>query len=110
MSYSKHTCRRVDEASFKKLERLFDMAMSDPMSEPDAQPRALIKARNKVCLAGGLLARFFDGRQKLLEQHLTSGEKAENLLATDDAGRLVQRALRTVSDILPTFVHVSADL
>ena len=56
------SCRQVDEASFRKLERLFDMAMSDPMSEPGAQPRALIKARNKVRLADGLLVRFLGCR------------------------------------------------
>ena len=45
------------------------MAMSDPMSQPGAQPRALIKARNKVCLDDGPL---FDGSHMLLKQHLTS--------------------------------------
>ena len=56
----------MDEASFRKLERLFDMAMSDPMSEPGAQPRALIKARNKVRLAGGLLARCLGCKDNML--------------------------------------------
>ena len=42
------------------------MAMSDPMSEPGAQPRALIKARNKVRLAGGLLARCLGCKDNML--------------------------------------------
>ena len=41
-------CRQLDEASYKKLEKLFDMAMSDPLNDQEAQPRALIRAKNKV--------------------------------------------------------------
>ena len=41
-------CRQLDEASYKKLERLFDMAMSDPLNDQDAQPQALIRAKNRV--------------------------------------------------------------
>lgn len=41
-------CRQLDEASYKKLERLFDMAMSDPLNDRDAPPQALIRAKNRV--------------------------------------------------------------
>ena len=41
-------CRQVDEASYKKLERLFDMAMSDPMNDREVQPQALIRAKSRV--------------------------------------------------------------
>ena len=41
-------CRQVDEAGFKKLERLFDMAMSDPLNDREAQPQALLRAKSRV--------------------------------------------------------------
>lgn len=41
-------CRQLDEASYKKLEKLFDMAMSDPLNDQEVQPRALIRAKNRV--------------------------------------------------------------
>ena len=41
-------CRQLDEAGYKKLERLFDMAMSDPLNDREAQPQALIRAKNRV--------------------------------------------------------------
>lgn len=44
-------CRLLDDANYKKLEKLFDMAMSDPLNDQDAQPRALIRAKNKVWFA-----------------------------------------------------------
>ena len=48
-------CRQLDEASYKKLEKLFDMAMSDPLNDQEAQPRALIRAKNKVRSKGSSL-------------------------------------------------------
>ena len=78
------------------------MAMSDPMSEPSAQPRALIKARNKVCLAGGLLVRFFDSRQNLLKQHLTSAKVMQVAWYS--------KPWKMLSRTLPGCVHVGADL
>ncbi len=42
------SCRQIDDASYKKLERLFDMAMSDPLNDQDAQPQALIRAKARV--------------------------------------------------------------
>ena len=41
-------CRQLDEANYKKLEQLFDMAMSDPLNDRDAPPQALIRAKNRV--------------------------------------------------------------
>ncbi len=41
-------CRQLDDTSHKKLEKLFDMAMSDPLNDEEAQLRALIRAKNKV--------------------------------------------------------------
>ncbi|CAL5230059.1 g13510 [Coccomyxa viridis] len=40
--------RQIDDASFKKLERLFDMAMSDPLNDQDAQPQALLRAKARM--------------------------------------------------------------
>ena len=44
-------CRQIDDASYKKLERLFDMAMSDPLNDQDAQPQALLRAKARVSAA-----------------------------------------------------------